>query len=359
MPTTSAIPGQLRDEEKLAIELIASLLPANGHMVEVGSLLGLSSWIWAKSADPSVTVHCVDPWELGGAGGNFNKLAGDNDQVFTRAQFLDNVKDCPNIRAHQGFSPVDFKSWTQKIDLYFEDAVHTNPVLAENIAFWCGLLNPDGIICGHDHIDRFPDVCDAAQALASSYQRDLLLIGSLWLLLPQSIVRSTDARVQTVTRRLTDLAATAKPGESVSRQQHSLALARTAGIPSFRYELTLDTAVEQAIAQRGEPMILKGRIRNISGCAWPVGLTPECYLEVGAELMADGRKVAAGRQTVLLPTVQPDDLISFALVLPAKVVGTVTCKIDLLYRHLFWFADRDATASMIPMTISLAGAARS
>ena len=42
-------PGQLHREEMRAIELLAQLVPENGHIVEVGYLLGLSSWIWAKS----------------------------------------------------------------------------------------------------------------------------------------------------------------------------------------------------------------------------------------------------------------------------------------------------------------------
>ena len=55
------IPGQLHIEEMHAIELLARLVPENGVIVEVGSLLGCSSWIWANNAHPSVKVFCIDP----------------------------------------------------------------------------------------------------------------------------------------------------------------------------------------------------------------------------------------------------------------------------------------------------------
>lgn len=57
------IPGQLREEEQFSIALLAKLVPTNGKIVEVGSLLGRSSWLWAQNADPSVTVFCIDPWK--------------------------------------------------------------------------------------------------------------------------------------------------------------------------------------------------------------------------------------------------------------------------------------------------------
>jgi len=42
---TDKIPGQLSTKEKEAIALIAHLVPRSGTVVEVGSLLGLSSWL--------------------------------------------------------------------------------------------------------------------------------------------------------------------------------------------------------------------------------------------------------------------------------------------------------------------------
>ena len=187
MPINRFIPGQLQEEEMLAIEAIAALVPAEGKIVEVGSLLGLSSWIWAKSAHPSVKVYCIDPWERQGAGGNFAILAAKAHQTFSIGQFKENVSDCPNIIAKQGFSPRDFSDWSAPIDLYFEDAVHTDPILAENLEFWAGRMKPDGIFCGHDYHDRFPDVKRGAERLAKRYGRRLRVIKTFWYLLPDFI----------------------------------------------------------------------------------------------------------------------------------------------------------------------------
>src|SRR4051794_9544102 len=63
MPYNLSIPGQVSEFQLRAIECVAALVPPGGHVVEVGSLFGCSSWAWARSVDPSVTVHCIDPWE--------------------------------------------------------------------------------------------------------------------------------------------------------------------------------------------------------------------------------------------------------------------------------------------------------
>lgn len=63
MPYNLRIPGQFTERELWAIEALAKLVPPGGVVVEVGSFLGMSSYAWAKSVDPSVTVYCIDAWE--------------------------------------------------------------------------------------------------------------------------------------------------------------------------------------------------------------------------------------------------------------------------------------------------------
>jgi hypothetical protein len=190
MPINLNIPGQLTQLETKAIELTASLVPEKGVIVEVGSLLGLSSWIWAKSADPSVTVYCIDPWESQGSGGNFGKLAESRGQRFTKEQFLKNVADCTNIVALQGYSPKDFQDWTRTIDLYFEDAVHTDPTLTANIGFWSHHLNINGILCGHDFLDRFPDIVREARRNAFEKKRQLWIFDAFWMVMPEAVLHN-------------------------------------------------------------------------------------------------------------------------------------------------------------------------
>jgi len=181
MPYNPSIPGQVSEHQLKAIEAVASLVPQNGKVVEVGSLFGSSSWTWAKSVDPSVTVYCIDPWE-----GNEGVRAMEARYGITYGieQFKRHTADCPNIRPLQGYSPTNFLDWSDPIDLYYEDAVHVNPILARNLEFWSGKLKPGGIVCGDDYRPRFPDVRAGAEDLARRLGRDLIRVDFFWCLLP-------------------------------------------------------------------------------------------------------------------------------------------------------------------------------
>ncbi len=190
------IPGQMNEIELKAIALVARLVPANGNIVEVGSLLGLSSWVWAKNADPSVTVNCIDPWELEIGAGNFAEIAKVHGQVFSKNQFLDNLSDFPNIVAHQGYSPRDFQHWNQSVDLLFEDSVHSDPILKENLDFWASKLRgDDSIICGHDYSPKFPDVIQNVDRIATSRGYEKIVFGTFWVLLPQKLIQSSNVEI--------------------------------------------------------------------------------------------------------------------------------------------------------------------
>ena len=58
--------------------------------------------------------------------------------------FAENVKDCANITQHKGYSPKDFLDWSEPVDLFFDDAVHTNPIFLENLQYWGNWSNRAG-----------------------------------------------------------------------------------------------------------------------------------------------------------------------------------------------------------------------
>ncbi|WP_254070717.1 class I SAM-dependent methyltransferase [Acidisphaera sp. L21] len=342
----------MRDNEAEAIELVASLVPRHGVIAEIGSLLGRSSWIWAKSADPSVTVHCFDPWEQSGAGGNFGKLAHEHGQRFNNAQFLANTADCENIRAHQGYSPNDFLDWTVPVDLFFEDAVHADPVLSRNLEFWSSHLKPDGIACGHDYISRFPDVCRGANQLARRLGRSLRLIGSFWLLLPDVVERSEDWRVRAALGQLTALqgapTSASHPNESSAPAApgpgqigDKVAAKRIiAGVPSFAYDIIFYPPGLPATLVHGEPLTIRGQLRNSSRAVWRVTLGAEMVLEFGCELWdSGGHKIAVDRAIVDGNEIVPGQILRFDLQLSTARAGLGPARfmIDLLYRHIAWF----------------------
>lgn len=182
MPYRTDIPGQVSLDQLKAIELVASLVPDNGAMVEVGSLFGLSSWAWAKSVPQSAEVYCIDPWK---GNNGVRNLEAQYQVTYGLEQFKAYTADCPNIIPSPGYSPADFQDWDRKIDLYYEDAVHTDPIFSQNLEHWCGHLKPGGIVCGDDYRPRFQDIINGVAKLAKKMDRELITVDFFWCLLPR------------------------------------------------------------------------------------------------------------------------------------------------------------------------------
>ena len=157
-------------ERQLLYSFIKSL-PDNSIVLELGSALGGSACVMA-SVNPTITINCVDSF-IDNVGYNYNW----KDIVYpiTNKEFNDILDQCftvdpsgklafetvtkkYNIKLHCGISPVDFINWNSPIDVYFEDATHQNPKLAENIEFWITHIKPGGFIIGHDYSTNHPDV---------------------------------------------------------------------------------------------------------------------------------------------------------------------------------------------------------
>lgn len=173
------IPGQMTDEELGRLVALAQAVPRGGVVVEVGCLYGLSSWHIAKNVQPGVTVFCVDPWVRDQW--IIDLVEGpQNAPEFRREAFESYTADCDNIVMIQGYSPQIARGWQLPIDLYFEDAVHVNPVLRENIDFWSARVKAGGIIAGHDYTHHHPDVIAEADALAARLGSSLTTAGTVW-----------------------------------------------------------------------------------------------------------------------------------------------------------------------------------
>ena len=172
-----SITGQMEPAELDRLARLARSVPPNGCIVEVGSLFGLSSWTLAKNAPPSVTVYCIDPWMSETWMSPLEEQAG---QVLSFESFRNNVAGISNIIPLPGYSPRDFVGWQRTVDLVFEDSVHTNPLLHENLSFWARLVRAGGVICGHDYCDQFPDVMAEVDRLAAHFGIRVEVTGTLW-----------------------------------------------------------------------------------------------------------------------------------------------------------------------------------
>ena len=156
-------------------------LPKDSIVVEIGSALGGSSSIMA-TANPEIKITSIDPfidlsplWAiLKDTYDKFtpNSLNNDSFDKFKQSdvynrEIIDKLfiedpsgkavcdlvtKKFSNINIVRGFSPNDFSEWDTEIDVYFEDSIHDNPGVHNNLSFWCKKLKPKGYLIGHDYI---------------------------------------------------------------------------------------------------------------------------------------------------------------------------------------------------------------
>ena len=172
-------------ERNILHDLILQL-DDNSIIIEIGSALGGSACILA-AANPTNNIICIEPfhnniWSWKNQVKPYldrhimtwcdlhntsveNQLSWISviDSCFEEdplgiSAFHAITKDFPNIKLIRGESPYICADWSQPIDVYFEDAMHENPLLHENINFWSRHIKPNGFIVGHDYDDRCPDV---------------------------------------------------------------------------------------------------------------------------------------------------------------------------------------------------------
>jgi hypothetical protein len=174
-----SIPGFMHERELKIIEKWASKVPSNGVILELGSMMGRSSYCWAKSCDPSVKVYCVDLFR---ENFKFNKDGEETRNVNLWEEFNKNTKDIQNIIPIKGYSPRDIMYPGDKIDVFFMDANHSNPSDMENFLYYRKFFNKNVLICGHDYNTQSPDVIENAKYFSEFYNKELMLYEgtSLW-----------------------------------------------------------------------------------------------------------------------------------------------------------------------------------
>jgi hypothetical protein len=229
--------------------------------------------------------------------------------------------------------------------------VHTDPVLTRNLEFWAERVLPHGILCGHDYGDRFPDVQAAAHRLASKTGRPLQIMDTFWLLLPQKISESNDPTVVQKLAWLKALRATGKPKSAPAEL-----VQRVNSIQSLSYDIILEDSTRQLFVELGHDLVVRGKLRNVSGCDWPVTLDPDHYLEIGAELYSgpDKTKVASARYNVDGESVRAGQVTDFEIRLSTidAESGPASFLIDPLYRHIRWFSARSDSALRCALQIT-------
>lgn len=212
MPYDINIPGQVSVFELKAMEMLASFAPVGSTIVETGSLFGRSSYAWARSADPSVEVVCIDPFAGNKGVRSMEERLGVKYNYETFCEF---TRDCENIRAIKGFSPDVVEGyWTKDVFLYFDDSVHIDPGFSKNLDFWSKFVIDGGVICGDDYRPRFRDIVDGVNRLEGRFGLQLVVVDFMWILLSK---RSAYYDVALVVPRLEELAREAEKERDVFR----------------------------------------------------------------------------------------------------------------------------------------------
>lgn len=181
-----SVPGLTHTEELDIISNWAKDVPANGVIVEVGSLFGRTSVALAEGADPSVTIYCVDYFD--------NVWSSDTIDLFPLGvfergkpyhrgeEFKKYTNEYKNIIALNN-TKATYPYDREPIDLFFLDANHTNPSDIRNLVHFKKFFKKNTLICGHDYSPTFfPDVVKNVRILESMYQTKVSLYGrtSLW-----------------------------------------------------------------------------------------------------------------------------------------------------------------------------------
>ena len=206
----------MSNNERHALYTIISELSDNSVVVEIGSHLGGSACIMA-SVNPTININCIE------MGHEHNILMWNDQKKFVNDSitnwhiqcmqptnnaytYIKEIDDCfltditgiealkfmtkkySNIQVHQGQSPEDFLYWTQSIDLFFEDAIHSNPYIDLNLKFWCPHIKPGGYLVGHDYNDDCPDVVSEFTKLIQAGWSLIAKVDSLIVLQKPNII---------------------------------------------------------------------------------------------------------------------------------------------------------------------------
>ncbi|MBO9518737.1 MAG: class I SAM-dependent methyltransferase [Porphyrobacter sp.] len=197
LPYNLDIPGWMPEPELKILEGLARTIPPGGAMLEVGPFCGRSSWCWAKSVDPSVSVTCVDIWdpvehpfsppaksgEGAVSGSDYGKIARPREDWGTRENFDHYVRDCHNITAIRGHSPQDFADWPlDSLDLVFLDGLHHNPGFHADVVHWYPRVKPGGILCGDDCARTHPDVLWTIHDFCKDLEIPFTVNRRIWML---------------------------------------------------------------------------------------------------------------------------------------------------------------------------------
>ena len=320
MPYNLRIPGRFTERELWAIEAMAKSVPPGGVVVEVGSYLGLSSYAWAKSVDPSVTVYCIDAWE---EDGEYAQKWQEKYQIdYSLEKFHEFTQTCSNIVVLKGFSQHIFADWDKSIDVYFQNIGRQHTVIGENISLWSQFVKVDGLICGYGYGGEFPCVIDEVRKLANLYGVEPVIVEKIWCL---------------------------TTGVSVNKLN---TITKINDIHGYEYELNISEP--PALLEPGDLLKVSGKLKNISGRDWDIFIDDKETIKIGIQVYEENKP---GRQefrrSLGVDKFFDGATIEFECVIDTKPLkqGKIRLVFDLVAEDRYWFEDKGAKPETITVQI--------
>lgn len=146
------------------------------RILEYGSWKGRSTHALCQGAEPGGgIVWAVDHFGGSADPGDLTHNA-DANEVY--GAFLENTKDCPNLRVRRADGATAVKDFPDGyFDMIFIDGEHTEEAFRADLLRWAPKVARDGILCGHDYSPTWPGI---RKALLDVLGEPDGVCGSIW-----------------------------------------------------------------------------------------------------------------------------------------------------------------------------------
>jgi hypothetical protein len=165
--------GLIPNDVGLRLASLASLIPSDLAIVEIGSYKGKSTCYLASGSriGQGARVYAIDPWDLpGNATGRFKFADPTTYSTFVEQVFQAEVEDL--VTPIRAFSSSLAKIWRQKIGLLYIDGSHTEKDVQRDWDLWSPFLAEPSVVAFDDYdTERNPGVKRVVDSLVARKNR--------------------------------------------------------------------------------------------------------------------------------------------------------------------------------------------
>ncbi len=165
----TSIPNTMSPDGLVFMGMIAKTLPEGAVIAEAGALYGASSYVLAANA-PQATLYSIDPWQHEAWMDKWVRVQAPFPPKLSLHAYRAYTHELDNIVPVQGYAP-DALDYDGPLDMFFEDATHSEPVFSLNMQRFMKQLKPGGVLCGDDFGNAFPQVRDGALRELDAWER--------------------------------------------------------------------------------------------------------------------------------------------------------------------------------------------